>query len=146
MPASMTQRSGPRNAQWVAKPTFFIHRLNFPPQNAILRAMTNLESESDPLDAALSRFDSALERVEKMTARLRSKADAALNASEEMGAYDVDRARLADALDEARAREAALVEAAEEASMALDGAIRDLRAAAISVETAEDDEAGEEEA
>lgn len=102
--------------------------------------MTHPETETDPLDAAISRFDSALERVEKMTARLRSKADAALNASEEMGAYDVDRARLADALDEARAREAALVEAAEEASMALDGAIRDLRAAATVVEHAEDGE------
>ncbi|MEN0653274.1 MULTISPECIES: DUF4164 family protein [Hyphobacterium] len=107
--------------------------------------MMNTESETDPLDAALSRFDSALERVEKMTARLRSKADAALNATEEMGAYDADRARLADALDEARARETALVEAAEEASMALDGAIRDLRAAAIAVEDDEDD-ADEEEA
>ena len=142
----MAQRPDVRNALCVAKPTFFIHRLNFPLQSAILRAMTKSESEIDPLDAALTRFDSALERVEKMTARLRSKADAALNVTEEMGAYDADRARLADALDEARAREAALVEAAEEASMALDGAIRDLRAAAISVETAEDDETDEEEA
>lgn len=142
----MAQRPGLRNALCVAEPTFFIHCLNFRAQNAILRAMTNSESESDPLDAALTRFDSALERVEKMTARLRSKADAALNATEEMGAYDADRARLADALDEARAREAALVEAAEEASMALDGAIRDLRAAAISVETAGDEEVDEEEA
>ena len=107
--------------------------------------MTNAQTGDDPLDAALTRFDSALERVEKMMARLRSKADAAINASEEMGAYDADRARLADALDEARAREAALVDAAEEASMALDGAIRDLRAAAIAVEDDEDD-ADEEEA
>jgi chromosome segregation ATPase len=125
----MAQRPGLRNALCVAEPTFFIHCLNFRAQNAILRAMTNSESETDPLDAALTRFDSALERVEKMIARLRSKADAAL-----------------DALDEARAREAALVEAAEEASMALDGAIRDLRAAAISVEAAEDDDVDEEEA
>lgn len=98
--------------------------------------MTNTETGDDPLDAALARFDTALERVEKMTSRLRSKADAAKSASEEMGAYDADRARLADALDEARAREAALVEAAEEASTALDGAIRDLRAAATEVEQA----------
>lgn len=107
--------------------------------------MTNTRTGDDPLDDALTRFDSALERVEKVMARLRSKADAALSASEEMGAYDADRARLADALDEARAREAALVDAAEEASMALDGAIRDLRAAAIAVEDDEDD-ADEEEA
>lgn len=102
--------------------------------------MTNSETGDDPLNAAITRFDAALERVEKMTARLRSRADAAQNASAEMGAYDADRARLADALDEARAREAALVDAAEEASMALDGAIRDLRAAALAVESAEDGE------
>ena len=106
--------------------------------------MTNSETGADPLDAAISRFDAALERVEKTVSRLRSRADAALSASEEMGAYDADRARLADALDEARAREAALVEAAEEASLALDGAIRDLRAAAEAVEDADGDEEDED--
>jgi|TARA_R100000455_G_C6194027_1_gene67244 chromosome segregation ATPase len=99
--------------------------------------MTNDQNGDDPLDAAIARFDAALERVEKMTAKLRSRADAARSANEEMGAYDADRARLAEDLDDARAREAALVEAAEEASAALDGAIRDLRAAATTVEAAD---------
>lgn len=105
--------------------------------------MTMNDSPDDPLTAAIARFDSALDRVEKMTAKLRTQADAAQSVNEEMGAYDTDRARLAGALDEARAREADLVAAAEDASAALDGAIRDLRAAAMTVENADSSDAGE---
>mgnify|MGYP006977757811 CR=1 FL=1 len=52
-----------RNAPCAAKQSIFTHRLNFRPQNAILRAMTNSETGVDPLNAAITRFDAALERV-----------------------------------------------------------------------------------
>ncbi|XBQ16862.1 MAG: DUF4164 family protein [Oceanicaulis sp.] len=91
-------------------------------------APSSENADDDPVTGALARLDQAAgavqRRIEDLTARLaRAEADA-------MAARDsdADRARLAQALDEARASEAALAEAAEEAGAALDAAMDDLRA------------------
>ncbi|WP_203293850.1 DUF4164 family protein [Maricaulis parjimensis] len=81
----------------------------------------------DPLQAAISRLDGAMSRVEGLAGQLRARAERAeLEAAQSRDADD-DRSRLAAALDEAQGREAALQEAAQDASDALDRAIGDLR-------------------
>ena len=81
----------------------------------------------DPLKTAVARLDGAMTRVESVARRMRQRVEQAESSAEEARNADVDRARLAEALDAARGREAALQEAAEAASDALDRAITDLR-------------------
>jgi hypothetical protein len=72
----------------------------------------------------------AAQRLEKAIAALESRMKA-LKAQGERGEgdlFDQDRARLAEGLDAARAREKALEEAAAEASAALGRAAREVRA------------------
>jgi hypothetical protein len=85
------------------------------------------DASEDPLIAAVQRLDGAMTRIEGVTARLRARADSAEMAAMEARDADADRARLAEALDESRDREACLQVAAQEASDALDRAIDDLR-------------------
>lgn len=88
----------------------------------------NASDDDDPVAAAAVRLDRAVSRVSRrlddLNARLvQAEADAAAARDS-----DVDRARLAAALDEARANEAALAQAAQDAGDALDAAMVDLRA------------------
>jgi chromosome segregation ATPase len=78
---------------------------------------------------AISRLDRALTQVEARLNRLQATA-------RDSGDADADRARLAEELDKARASEATLAEAAEDASKALGEAIAELRAAANAAEAA----------
>ena len=85
----------------------------------------NRESAGDSaLDQAAKRLDRAVAQLEqRMAAR-------APQAGEEPGGLcDQDRAKLADELDKARARERALEEAGAEASAALGRAIAEIQAA-----------------
>ena len=84
---------------------------------------------------AISRLDRALSQVENRLHRLQT-------AARDNGDTDVDRARLAEELDKARASEATLAEAAEEASKALGDAIAELRAAANEAEAVVDQSDG----
>ena len=91
-------------------------------------AMSSPEDASqDPLAHAAARLDGAMARVERLAARLRARAEAAEAAAADARNADTDRALLAEALDAARSREAALSDAAQSASDALDRAIGDLR-------------------
>ncbi|BDX00661.1 DUF4164 family protein [Maricaulis maris] len=81
----------------------------------------------DALEAVIARLDGAMTRVEGAARSMRSRVKRAELAAIEARDADVDRAHLAEALDEARGREAALQEAAQFASDALDGAITELR-------------------
>lgn len=83
--------------------------------------------DQDTLVIALSRFDGAMTRVESLASKLVDRVE---RAEMEIGASagaDLDRARLAEALDMSKSREAELQGAAEEAAAALDAAIEDLR-------------------
>ena len=83
--------------------------------------------DQDTLVIALSRFDGAMTRVESLASKLVDRVE---SAEKEIGASagaDLDRARLAEALDMSKSREAELQGAAEEAAAALDAAIEDLR-------------------
>ncbi|MEE2566433.1 DUF4164 family protein [Hyphobacterium marinum] len=91
------------------------------------------ESTADPVAEATERLNRALSRVEIAVGRLRDRVTSA-------GHSDSDRARLAEELDEARAREEALTEAANDASKALALAIADLREAAQAADDAADTE------
>jgi|TARA_R110000868_G_scaffold107263_3_gene293376 predicted nucleic acid-binding Zn-ribbon protein len=84
-------------------------------------------SADDPLLAAVTRLNGALARIEGQTKKLRGRVERAESAAVGARDSDDDRARLADALDTARAREAELQQAAQEASEALDRAIGELR-------------------
>lgn len=81
----------------------------------------------DPLDRAVARLGGAMTRIERMTLRLRQRAESSRAAASIQVDYDQDRQRLADALDASKAREAALEDAAQDASDALDRAIEALR-------------------
>ncbi len=81
----------------------------------------------DALEVVVARLDRAMGRVESVARTMRARVRKAEAAAVEARDADVDRANLAEALDEARGREAALQEAAQAASDALDGAITDLR-------------------
>ena len=97
--------------------------------NAVDSMRMNVRSDvsEDPLQAAITRLDGAMSRVEGLAGHLRARAERAeLEAAQSRDADD-DRSRLAAALDEAQGREAALHQAAQEASDALDRAIGDLR-------------------
>ena len=88
-----------------------------------------MSTSSDPMAQAISRLDRALTQVEARLNRLQATA-------RDSGDADADRARLAEELDKARASEATLAEAAEDASKALGEAIAELRAAANAAEAA----------
>jgi Domain of unknown function (DUF4164) len=81
----------------------------------------------DALEAVIARLDGAMTRVEGAARSMRTRVKRAELAAIEARDADVDRAHLAEALDQARGREAALQEAAQFASDTLDGAIAELR-------------------
>lgn len=76
------------------------------------------------LDLAAKRLESALHVLEQRLSRRIRDADADAG-----GLFDQDRAKLAEALDQARARERELEEAGAQASVALGRAIQEIRAA-----------------
>lgn len=78
------------------------------------------------LDAETA-LDLAVRRLERATALLDSRLDALVSNARAGGAFDQDRAKLAEALDAARGRERELKAAGEEASRALDRAIAEIR-------------------
>ena len=85
----------------------------------------NRESADDnALDQAAKRLDRAVALLEQ---RVTHRAN--LAGEESGGLFDQDRARLADQLDQARAREKALEAAGAEASAALGRAIAEIEAA-----------------
>ncbi|WP_339739634.1 DUF4164 family protein [uncultured Maricaulis sp.] len=84
-------------------------------------------SADDPLLAAVTRLNGALARIEGQTKKLRGRVERAESAAIGARDSDDDRARLADALDTAKAREQALQQVAQETSDALDRAIGELR-------------------
>jgi len=84
----------------------------------------------DPLTEAARRLEQAAARVSRRLEGLTRKLEAAQAEAAVARDSDEDRARLAAALDEARAREAELAEAAAEAAEALDAAMGDLQLAA----------------
>ena len=81
----------------------------------------------DALEAVIARLDGAMTRVEGAARSMRTRVKRAELAAIEARDADVDRAHLAEALDQARGRETALQEAAQFASDRLDGAIAELR-------------------
>ena len=91
---------------------------------------------------AESALDAAVRRLERATALLESRVGglAAKAQAQAGGLFDADRAKLADALDAAHGRERDLKAAGEQATLALDRAIAEIR----SVLGDEDDDAGEE--
>ena len=91
---------------------------------------------------AESALDAAVRRLERATALLESRVGglAAQAQVQAGGLFDEDRAKLADALDAAHGRERDLKAAGEQATLALDRAIAEIR----SVLGDEDDDAGEE--
>ncbi len=84
--------------------------------------MSVLEPAADRLDAALSRLEAA---VEGLTARMGDP----LVLRAELAALVTDRSKLAEDLDASLARERQLQTLADEASVALGAAIREVRAA-----------------
>jgi len=85
------------------------------------------EITEDPVVEAVKRLDGAMSRIERVTTRLQSRvtrAEAALNDGVDA---DIDRARLAEALDAAKSREDELAAAAKDAADVLDAAIEELR-------------------
>nr|QQZ50174.1 DUF4164 family protein [Phenylobacterium glaciei] len=84
----------------------------------------NRESAGD------SALDQAAKRLDRAVAQLEQRLAARAQAGEEPGGlFDQDRAKLADELDKARARERALEDAGAEASAALGRAIAEIQAA-----------------
>ena len=81
----------------------------------------------DALEAVIARLDGAMTRVEGAARSMRTRVKRAELAAIEARDADVDRAHLAEALDQARGRETALQEAAQFASDTLDGAMAELR-------------------
>jgi len=86
-----------------------------------------MSKSTDPMAQAIARLDRALSQVENRLQRLQATA-------RDSGDADVDRARLAEELDKARASEASIAHAAEAASKALGEAIAELRTAANGAE------------
>jgi hypothetical protein len=76
------------------------------------------------LDAAARRLDRAVSMLETRMAGLMSSAKAQVD-----GLFDLDRAKLAAELDAARSRERELQAAGQEAAIALDKAIVEIRSA-----------------
>ena len=87
------------------------------------RATPPAEAQARPLAGATS--GAALSAA--LSTCLRQRAESSRAAASIQVDYDQDRQRLADALDASKAREAALEDAAQDASDALDRAIEALR-------------------
>jgi uncharacterized membrane protein YccC len=85
--------------------------------------ISNTESARDVMSSALARLDRALSALEQRIA------DRLAEQARRDGLFDRDRARLAEELDAARARERALEDIAAEASAALGRAASEVRAA-----------------
>ena len=98
-------------------------------RNTADSTLMNVRSETpdDTLLAAIKRLDGAMSRVEGVTSHLRNRAETAEKIAAQALEADADRARLAEALDSARGKEAVMQVAAQEASDALGRAIEDLR-------------------
>ncbi len=79
--------------------------------------------ESDAENA----LDIAVRRLERATALLESRFEGLAAKADSGGAFDQDRAMLAEELDAARGRERELKAAGEDASRALDRAIAEIR-------------------
>lgn len=82
----------------------------------------------DPLAEAVRRLDGAMSRIERVTTRLQARVSRAEAALSDGVDADIDRARLAEALDLAKSREDELADAAQQAAEVLDAAIDELRA------------------
>lgn len=91
------------------------------------RMNVRTDASEDPVKAAADRLNSAMARIEGVTTRLRARAEAAEATVGDARNADDDRARLAEALDASRSREAELQIVAQQASETLDRAIDDLR-------------------
>jgi hypothetical protein len=87
-------------------------------------AMTQASVPDSALELAARRLERAVSLLEQRIAQRIATASAGAGT-----AFDQDRARLAAALDDARARERDLEEAGEAASQALANAIAEIRAA-----------------
>lgn len=87
-----------------------------------------VQSEDDPLSAATARLERACSRLAARMNDLSEKARQGASDAQGVRDSDADRARLAEALDAAGAREAVLAEAAEDASVALRAAMAELKA------------------
>ncbi|WP_411288031.1 DUF4164 family protein [Phenylobacterium sp.] len=83
-----------------------------------------MNASDNALDLAAKRLERALHLLEQRLAARLKQAGAAAD-----GLFDQDRANLASALDQARARERELEEAGADASAALGRAIVEIRAA-----------------
>ena len=92
----------------------------------------------DPLADAVARLGRAVSRVGARLEDYQLRLNAAAGDVEAAHELDNDRARLAEALDQARAREDELQSAAQDAAHALDDAMADLQAL-----LADGDDAGE---
>ncbi|HVY34609.1 MAG TPA: DUF4164 family protein [Caulobacteraceae bacterium] len=71
-------------------------------------------------------LDIAVRRLERATALLESRLEGLAAKADSGGAFDQDRAMLAEELDAARGRERALTAAGEDAARALDRAITEI--------------------
>ena len=93
--------------------------------------MTDLpqpESTEDPLARASDRLDQAVQSVSRRIQTLEAQLSDAQHTVVATRDSDEDRAKLAASLDEARAREAELNDAVQQATEALDDAMGDIRA------------------
>jgi len=84
------------------------------------------EIQDDPLTEAAQRLDAAVLGVTRRIQTLQAQLDEARESAIAARDSDEDRARLAASLDEARAREAELHQAALQANEALDSAMSDI--------------------
>jgi hypothetical protein len=80
----------------------------------------------DPIAAAQGRLDAAIERVAQRLTALSLRVDHAVGEADAARENDVDRNRLADALDAAHAREAELLSAVKEAEASVTAALGEL--------------------
>lgn len=86
------------------------------------REANAMVQESDAENA----LDIAVRRLERATALLESRLEGLATQADSGGAFDQDRAMLAEQLDAARGRERALTAAGEDAARALDRAIAEI--------------------
>ena len=84
--------------------------------------------EDDPIEEAAASLTAAIGRLSVRLNTLKRRVHDAERDIDASHGTDADRARLADALDAARAREAELEAAVETASDAVDAALSELRA------------------
>lgn len=83
--------------------------------------------ESFRIGEALIRFEAALDKLEAAMVRCRELEDEVYRLSGETAALRTDRSRLAEELDEVRAKAGELAEAGREAAKHVDNAMRRIR-------------------